>query len=221
MWFKRYRYLIFVLALVAVFISWSYSSNGFIYSLVNSNVDSLVFMVQGYGTYGLLGYLLLVVLEVVIAPIPGLALYAAGGVLFGTLWGSLLAILGNMVGAAICFKIASTWGRKRFEQTVNRKMLDKFNKYVDKYGVLAMFVLRVNPLTSSDIFSYVAGFTRMKFWHFMLGTFLGLTPLVFVQAYFGHTFVSGNAFLYLLFLMLCVVYFIVFLWGIYALMRKR
>jgi uncharacterized membrane protein YdjX (TVP38/TMEM64 family) len=220
-WFERYKWLILILVLIIGFLVQSYISEGFVHSLTNNDVDALVLTVQSYGGYGLLAYLILVILEVIVAPIPGLALYAAGGILFGAFWGGLIATAGNLIGAGICFKIAEKWGRKRFEKNVDKKKLDRFNRYADKYGVLAMFFLRINPFTSSDIFSYVAGFTRMKFRNFLFGTFLGLTPLVFINSYIGFEFVKGNSLLYLLFLLLCVVYFIVFFWGLSALFKKR
>jgi uncharacterized membrane protein YdjX (TVP38/TMEM64 family) len=47
-------------------------------------------------------------------------------------------------------------------------------------------LLRVNPLTSADLVSYAAGLTSVSIWRVMVGTFLGMAPLCFAQAYFAE-----------------------------------
>ena len=50
-----------------------------------------------------------------------------------------------------------------------------------------MFLLRLNPLTSSDIVSYAAGFTRTPIWKVMLATGCAMTPLCFAQAWLAES----------------------------------
>ena len=48
-----------------------------------------------------LAYVGCVMLEVLVAPIPGIMLYAPGGVVFGGLMGGFLSLIGNTLGAGI------------------------------------------------------------------------------------------------------------------------
>ena len=50
----------------------------------------------------------------------------------------------------------------------------------------AGFLLRVNPLTSSDIVSYMAGAVGVPVWRVALGTFIGMAPLCYAQAYLAE-----------------------------------
>ncbi len=44
-----------------------------------------------------------------------------------------------------------------------------------------------NPLTSSDLVSYAAGFTRIPIWKVMFATMLGMAPLCFAQAWLAES----------------------------------
>ena len=54
------------------------------------------------------------------------------------------------------------------------------------HGPLFIFLIRLNPFTSSDLFSYAAGLTKMKVFPFALATTLGLLPYAFIPTVFGE-----------------------------------
>lgn len=218
---KKHRLFWLILAAALGWMLWSYFRQGAVFALVNSDTEGLVNFVRGFGWAAGVMFTLIVTLEVVVAPVPGLILYIAGGILFGPLLGGTLALLGNTIGAGICYKIAETVGRNWAEKQIDEKQRGRFKKFSEKYGGWAIFLLRINPLTSSDIFSYLAGLTRTRFLHFMLGTTLGLLPLVYVQAYMGENWVKDNPHLYLAALMLCMAYVVIFVYGIWRARRKK
>ena len=115
-------------------------------------------------------FIIIVILEVVLAPIPALALYIAGGALFGTFLGGMLTLIGNLIGAFIAFWIARRFGRDFVEKRVDANTRKKFDNFSEKYGIFSFFLLRVNPFTTSDLFSYLSGLTKMKVRTFLLGT---------------------------------------------------
>lgn len=217
---KRHKWFWLILVVALGWMLYSYFTQGAIFALVNSDATALVEFVQRFGGWAALMFVLIVTLEVVVAPVPGLVLYIAGGILFGPFWGGTLALVGNTIGAGICYKIAETVGRTWAEKQIDEAKRARFQKFSEKYGGFAIFLLRINPLTSSDIFSYLAGLTRTRFAHFMLGTTLGLLPLVYVQAYLGENWVKDNPLLYLAALMLCAIYVVIFVYGIVR-ARKR
>jgi len=121
----------------------------------------------------------------VVAPIPGLALYAPGGMIFGGFWGGLLALVGNVLGAGIATAIANSLARPLFGPRL-AEGIDRYRPRLQRRGVAVICLLRINPLTSSDLVSYAAGLAGISVPRVMLGTLLGMAPLCFAQAYLSE-----------------------------------
>ncbi|MCX6750183.1 MAG: TVP38/TMEM64 family protein [Candidatus Pacearchaeota archaeon] len=219
---KNWVILLIIVILILLF-SYSYFSKGVVYSISKSDNESVVNFIDSFGIFSYFMFILIVILEVVLAPIPALALYVAGGALFGTFLGGTLTLIGNLIGAYIAFWIARRFGRKFVEKRVDEKMRKRFDKFSEKYGGFSLFLLRINPFTTSDLFSYLAGLTKMKVKTFILGTGLGLIPMIFVQAYFGQAFVKSHPMIYSVLLWISVAYLLIFVYLIWraASMKKR
>ena len=138
------------------------------------------------GAVAPLAYVAIVTVEVVVAPIPGTVLYAPAGVIFGGFWGGWLSLVGNVAGAALSFALMRALGRPAFERLIEAEQLEALEQRLVERGALIVFLLRVNPLTSSDIVSYAAGATSMPLRKLLLGTTLGMAPLCFLQAYLAE-----------------------------------
>jgi uncharacterized membrane protein YdjX (TVP38/TMEM64 family) len=199
---------------------YSYYSKGLIYSISNSDSDSVVEFMESFGMFSYLLFVIIVMLEVVLAPIPALALYIAGGALFGAFLGGILTLIGNLIGAFIAFWLARRFGRKFVEKRVDENIRKKFDKFSQKYGIFSLFLLRVNPFTTSDLFSYLAGLTTMKKRQFLIGTGLGLIPMIFLHTYFGETFVTNHPILYSVLLWISVAYLVIFVYLIWKSIQK-
>ena len=175
------------------------------------DIDSIISFTEQFGVFSYLIFFLIVLLEVVAAPIPGAILYAAGGILFGTFVGGTIALVANVVGASIAFFIGKKFIIKH-DKKEDKEKKHYFDRALEKYGGYGIFFLRVNPITSSDIFSYLAGISKMNFKKFILGTTLGLLPLIYIQSFLGGEIIRNSEFLYTLFIIISLIYFIVFLY---------
>jgi uncharacterized membrane protein YdjX (TVP38/TMEM64 family) len=193
-----------VITSLLVFTLISFLKEGTVYHLFKGNTQVLSEMISGSALAVIL-FILLIAVEVVVAPIPALVLYVAGGIMFGPLLGGFYSILGNILGAALAFFMAKYWLRGYFEKRISIKMRNKFDKFSLKHGPLAIFLLRINPLTSSDLFSYIAGLSKINFWKFILWTGLGLAPLVYAQTYAGDA-LSASPFLVNMFMLISALY---------------
>jgi uncharacterized membrane protein YdjX (TVP38/TMEM64 family) len=213
--------IILILVLFSGIFYYSSFSSGVIYSLIHNDPESVVSFVNSFGIFAELIFILLVILECVVAPIPAIVLYVAGGVLFGAFYGGVLTLIGNLIGSLIAFYIARRYGRDFVEKRVNKDLRIKFDKFSEKYGIFALFILRINPLTSSDLFSYVAGLSKMKIWSFLLGTGLGLAPMVFIQTYFGEAFVKSNPVLSAIIIWISIIYLLVLVYLIWKMLSKQ
>jgi uncharacterized membrane protein YdjX (TVP38/TMEM64 family) len=110
-------------------------------------------------------------------------LYAPGGLIFGPWLGGFLAIIGNTIGAGISCALVRSAGSAWLEKISTNTSMDKLQKSLNRRGFWMILVLRLNPLTSTDLLSYAAGLTRIPIWHVMLATGLGMAPLCFAQSW--------------------------------------
>ncbi len=208
------RYIIGIIALIIILLVIDFFNGGVIHGLLTDDTDSVVDFIRSFGIISGVVFVIIVILEVVFAPVPGLVLYVAGGIIFGTFVGGSLALFGNVIGAVIAYYIALKLGRDYVKKKQEKKTMEMFGTFMDRFGVYAIFLLRINPFTSSDVFSYLAGVYKMPIRQFVIGTTLGLAPLVFLQAYLGQGFIMGSPWLMSVFGVLCAVYVVVFVWWI-------
>ncbi len=214
-------FIVLTLLAVASLCVYSYLTHGLIYDLTTSDMEAFIARIREFGHWSALVLFALVILEVVLAPIPPLVLYIAAGILFGTLPGGLLVLLGNIAGALIAFQLARTIARDRIQRLVDEKARQRFDTFTAKYGPLAIFLLRINPLTSSDLFSYLAGLSEMKPLHFTLATALGLTPIVFLQTWLGADIVQSSPVFMTVFIVVSLLYLLLFVLALMRVAIKR
>mgnify|MGYP000901072876 CR=1 FL=1 len=211
---------VIVLLVLALFL-YSYLTKGFFYSLVNINQEGLISLLSSFGAFSYLAYILLIITGVIFAPIHPFIFYVTGGILFGPYISWVLTLIGVAIGSSIAFKLSEKYGRAFVEKHVSKKHIDKFDKLSEKYGSISIFILRVNPLTSSDVWSYIGGLTKMKFWRFLMWTLLGLAPAIFIQVYFGKE-VGDNPLLFKIFVGVAILYFTLLAIGlIYLFLIKK
>ena len=188
--------LTLMLGLVIVFLAvtfWSWQSAGIVFDLARTDqtaawkVERLQQFFEACGPLAPIVYVAFVTVEVVVAPIPGLMLYAPGGVVFGGFFGGLLSLIGNVLGAGIACGITRNIGSTWLTRVFAAESLEKAQQELDQRGSWLIFLLRVNPLTSSDLVSYAAGFTRIPIWKVMLATTFGMAPLCFAQAWLAES----------------------------------
>lgn len=208
---KNFLIILIILLFLGGFFS-SYFSKGFIYSLINNDVSDTLYFIDSFGAFAGFIFVLIVILEVVLAPIPPLILYIVAGTLFGGFFGGILTLLGNIIGALIDFKIARIFGQERVEKRLDKNLKKKFDNFFEKYGGISIFILRINPLTTSDIVSYLSGLTKIKTSVFLLATGVGLAPMIFLQTYLGEMVITKNPFLFTITILFSILYLIVFIY---------
>jgi phosphatidylserine/phosphatidylglycerophosphate/cardiolipin synthase-like enzyme len=135
---------------------------------------------------GLAGPLILAVAYLagcmILIPVTLLAL--ATFLIYGPLWGLAYSALGIATGAAATYAI----GRRLSPDTVRRLSRSRINRIsgeLVRKGFLGMLTLRLLPLASFSLVSYMAGAARVRFGDFTLSTVLGLAPLLFAVAIFA------------------------------------
>ncbi len=182
-----------LLIVLVVLIGWavlSYATEGLVYVLVTGTpdqgpwLDRLRAAVASWGPFAPVVYTAIVVVEVVVAPIPGTLLYAPGGAIFGGFLGGTLSLIGNVIGAAISCLLGGAIGERLFG-AASAGEIGRYRERLQARGLWVVLLLRANPLTSSDLVSYAAGIAGVPAWKVAAGTLVGMAPLCYLQAYFA------------------------------------
>jgi uncharacterized membrane protein YdjX (TVP38/TMEM64 family) len=162
-----------------------------------------------------------VIIGILLAPFLGAIVNASASILFSPLYTIILTLIGNFMGSSLAYFIAKRYAGFYFERLIGEKRLNSFNKYSEKYGAFVLFILRLNPLTSTDIFSYLAGILKMQYKRFIISTILGITPTIIIISYLGNIFIKENPFIKLFFLIITLVYILFFFYGFYKIGKER
>jgi phospholipase D1/2 len=115
-------------------------------------------------------------------PRPLLTLFTV--IAFGPWLGFTYGMTGILISAAATYYA----GRILRPDTIKRiggDNVESVTKALKRHGLLAMFLVRVVPAAPFAVEGIVAGAARIKLWHYMLGTFLGMVPGVFATSVFG------------------------------------
>jgi len=140
------------------------------------NPHRLKRILLSYGAYSPLAYILLQVLQVIVAPIPGGAIEFLGGYLFGVNAGFVYSMIGLILGAAVAFGLARLFERVAVERFVSPETRKKFGYLIGHEGTILSFLLFLIPGFPKDALCYILGLTPMRWGIFLLVSTIGRIP---------------------------------------------
>ena len=109
----------------------------------------------------------------------------AAGVLFGLVWGMVIAVAANLLAAAFQYALSRWLLRHRVQRAVDRRpSFVAIQRAVMKDQLWLQFLLRLTPLNPASV-SYLLGTTGVRFSTFMIAC-VGLLPHVCLEVYLGH-----------------------------------
>ena len=130
----------------------------------------------------------MVVFQLIIALIPGEPLEMGAGYAFGALEGTILCIIGCVIGSALVFLFVRRFGVKLVEVFFPREKIRSLRFLQDSRRLnLLTFIVFFIPGTPKDLLSYFIGLTDMK-----LGTWLLITAVARIPSIVTST-VTGDA----------------------------
>lgn len=109
----------------------------------------------------------------------------AGGLLFGTLIGGALAVLGSTIGAVILFLVARTALAKVVARRA-RPVIKRIRPGIKRDGFSYLLALRLVPALPFWLVNLGAAMCGMKLWPYAAATLLGVIPATFVFASIGE-----------------------------------
>lgn len=135
--------------------------------------------VDDHGLWGRVLFVGMVVLQVVIAVIPGEPLEIGAGYAFGFWEGTLLCLLGITIGSILVFALVRRFGVRLVEVFFPRKEIRSLrflqdHRRRDRLIFLVMFI----PGTPKDLLSYFVGLTDIQFSHWVWIAMIARIPSV-------------------------------------------
>ena len=142
--------------------------------------------VDSHGFWGRLAFAGMMVVQIVIAIIPGEPLEIAAGYTFGVVEGTLLCLAGSVLGSLIVFLFVRRFGIRAVEVFFPReKLLSlKFIQNARRLNLL-VFILFFIPGTPKDIMTYFVPFPPMKLSTWLLISATARIPSIITSAIGG------------------------------------
>jgi uncharacterized membrane protein YdjX (TVP38/TMEM64 family) len=133
-------------------------------------------IILSFGPYSPLVYILIQILQVVVAPIPGGAIEFLGGYLFGVKAGLFYSVIGLLSGSWLAFSLGRVFGKGAVEKFVSPQTRKKFDYLIGHQGVILSFLLFLIPGFPKDALCYILGLTPMHLGIFLLISTIGRIP---------------------------------------------
>ena len=134
--------------------------------------NKLVNFILSY-PYDELIFILLQIIQVVAAPIPGELTGLIGGYLYGPFWGTVYSTIGLTLGSWLAFLLARFFGMPLIEKVVKPETLEKFDHFMEHQGILVSFLLFLIPGFPKDYLCYIMGVSRIPIWTFIIISSVG------------------------------------------------
>jgi len=117
--------------------------------------------------------------------VPVMLLIAVTGIVFGPLYGTLYAVGGTMLSAAVAYGIGHLLGRETVQKLLGAR-INKLSRRLAKRGILAMLIIRMLPIAPFTVVNMVAGASHIRFRDYLIGTLLGMLPGITMTVTFVH-----------------------------------
>lgn len=144
-----------------------------------------------FGVYGPLVIIGIIILETVIAPIPGTIVPIVIGALYGVWPGILYAWVGNIIGSIIAFWIARKLGRPVVKKIISEEKIDKYDSYLQNRKIM-IWVAYFIPLLPLDTISFVIGLSKISFKFYLAVISIGMAGNLLLLTLFGERLISAT-----------------------------
>ena len=132
--------------------------------------------VESFGTGAPVVFIIIQILQVLLAPFPGEATGFIGGFLFGATKGFLYSSIGLTVGSLINFIIGRFLGKRFVRKLIPPAHLERMDNLVKHQGVIVLFALFVFPGFPKDYLCLFLGLSAIPLKIFIILTAIGRMP---------------------------------------------
>ncbi len=138
--------------------------------------EQIKVFVTSFGTGAPVVFIIIQILQVLLAPFPGEATGFIGGFLFGATKGFFYSSIGLTVGSLINFTIGRFLGKRFVRKLIPPAKLERMDNIVKRQGVIVLFGLFVFPGFPKDYLCLFLGLSAIPLKVFILLTAIGRMP---------------------------------------------
>jgi uncharacterized membrane protein YdjX (TVP38/TMEM64 family) len=158
-----------------------------------TNPEELKNLLSSYGSTGIVIFILIQIIQVIIAFLPGDVTQLAGGYVYGTMLGTLYSTIGITIGSIIVFYTSRFLGYPLINLMMPKELFEKFSFLINSpKAEMTMFIIFLIPGMPKDFLSYIAGVTPVKPMTFLVLTSIARFPALFISTYIGANLQRGN-----------------------------
>src|SRR5947208_14628039 len=133
-------------------------------------------MVDRWGGWAPLVFIVIQALQVIIAPIPGDVTGVLGGFAFGQWLGFLYSTIGLTIGSLFAFWLGRRLGAPFIRRVTGPDVWERLDFVVEAEGAILCFIIFLVPGLPKDTLCYLFGVSPIPFWVFALVSTLGRMP---------------------------------------------
>lgn len=141
--------------------------------------------IAGLGAMGYAAFYAIYVVAVLLF-VPGAALTIAGGFLFGLTRGTAIVSLAATTAAGLAFLIARHAARGAVEARARKDpRFTAIDEAIGERGWKIVALLRLSPAVPFSLSNYFYGLTAIRFWPYLLTSFVAMLPGTVLYVYLG------------------------------------
>ncbi len=133
------------------------------------------------------------------ALVPRTAISLGCGALFGAIGGAAWSLTAALLAATITYA-AGRWAGRDFVAAHAGDRLARLDRWLARRGLLAVIVVRLQPIAPFGLVGYAYGTSSVRFRHYLLGTALGGLPSSFSYATIGAAAIAPHSLSWLTFI---------------------
>jgi len=154
--------------------------------------DEAAAILREFGWWTPLVSVLLMVLQSVLAPLPGSLVAAANGAIYGIWKGTLLSWVGGTAGGLATYALGRWLDTAIAHRWKATRLWQRFVEVSSSRGFWIVLIARMTPIISLDFIGYLAGITRMPLLSYTLANAIGMIPGMLAYTAIGSELMQGR-----------------------------
>lgn len=123
--------------------------------------------------------------------LPGTLFTAVGGMVFGTLMGTVYALIGSFLASVVVFTIGRKLGVRPMKRLAGEHY-EALSRAASKHDFQFTLLTCINPLLPTDLMLAAAAASGARFWPSVAGIMIGTLPGTFLMVQFGSGLAQGR-----------------------------
>lgn len=147
------------------------------------NADRAKTFFRNLGFWGPFLLILINIVQTVIAPIPGYAVYIGAGFIYGTLWGGIWGAVGMLLGGMTAMAVGRNLGRPVVQRIIGKATLERWEKVAHSDSTTVWALILLSPIGDSPFL--LAGLSKVRYRTIFILTLIVRAPTTFAASAVG------------------------------------